>query len=267
VAAAPRPPEWGIATTREVPYRTERDMSTSPDPFASPTVEAEHGPESWAASEGAVFQHPRGAVVVGLGVFIGVAALKILGLAYQVWAINTPDVAYETLETSDRLTQSTALLNLAVLVTTFVLWGMWAHRAALNLRALRPDGVYEYTPGSYVWWYFVPLANLVKPFHAMRELFLGTHDAADVEVRTTQLLGVWWAGWLAGNILRNIANRLVPNPDRVQGDGYISQLTTASVLDIVSDLATILAALAAIQLIRGINRLQIQARRQKSASA
>ena len=43
---------------------------------------------------------------------------------------------------------------LVALVAAVVTWGMWVKRAAENLRAMVPDGYFEFTPTSQVWWYF-----------------------------------------------------------------------------------------------------------------
>src|SRR5687767_1529604 len=66
-----------------------------------------------------------------------------------------------------------------VFVASVVVVAMWIHRAHANLRDAGTDGL-EFTPGWAVGWYFIPFANLIKPFQAMRELWNASHGQADV---------------------------------------------------------------------------------------
>ena len=93
-------------------------------------------------------------------------------------------------------------------VSSVVLVAMWIHRAHANLHDLGHEGL-EFTPGWAVGWYFIPFANLVKPFQAMRELrnrSLGDDDGFNGA--TAPELTVWWATWIVGNILSNISTRM-----------------------------------------------------------
>jgi hypothetical protein len=52
-----------------------------------------------------------------------------------------------------------------------------------------------------VGWWFVPLANLVKPFETVRELWKASHGVARRSLNTWPVIGWWWALWLAGSAL------------------------------------------------------------------
>jgi hypothetical protein len=58
----------------------------------------------------------------------------------------------------------------AVSIFTWVIFLVWTHRAASNVRAFGQQGL-EYTPGWCVGWWFIPIASLWKPFDALREIF------------------------------------------------------------------------------------------------
>ena len=62
------------------------------------------------------------------------------------------------------------VLNLLAAVAFCV----WIHRAASNLPALGRYGM-KFTPGWCVGWFFIPFANLVKPFQAVKELWRASH--------------------------------------------------------------------------------------------
>src|SRR5262245_61248809 len=62
------------------------------------------------------------------------------------------------------------LVQFIVVVTSAVLFLRWIHRANWNARALGAQGM-EFSPGWSIGWYFVPFANLWKPYQAMREIW------------------------------------------------------------------------------------------------
>jgi hypothetical protein len=73
------------------------------------------------------------------------------------------------------------------------------------------------SPGWAVGWYFVPFANLVKPFHAMKEIWFASHPSeGGYEEKAPMILGWWWGLWIINNILGNIAFRIDdPNTESI----------------------------------------------------
>jgi hypothetical protein len=85
---------------------------------------------------------------------------------------------------------------------------LWIYRAHANLTAADIDGL-EYTPGWSVGWFFVPIANLFKPFGAMRELWNASHHENDGFSRDAPPeLTAWWGCFIVGNIVVNISTRI-----------------------------------------------------------
>jgi hypothetical protein len=97
------------------------------------------------------------------------------------------------------------LTMLAAMLCGLPLWVIWHVRAANNLLLLGER--LEFTPTMHAAWWFVPFANLVMPYRAMRELLARSRplDAPEVE---TPLLGVWWACWIGGNLLADLSAQL-----------------------------------------------------------
>ena len=123
----------------------------------------------------------------------------------------------------DERTASLARLGLVGLLTTGVLWFFWLHRAVANARALgRPT---EFTPGWAVGWWFVPLANVVRPYQIVRSLMdeLGAPDNRPVLW--------WWGSYLAAGIFANFASFLrVPDLDGLRvflGSSLIAEVLRA----------------------------------------
>ena len=81
---------------------------------------------------------------------------------------------------------------------------MWIYRAAANVVAANVAG-FDFTPGWAVGWYFVPFANLVQPFLAMRQIWNASHSGGSDLDRGDPILTLWWTLWLISNITANIS--------------------------------------------------------------
>lgn len=128
----------------------------------------------------------------------------------------------------------------ASFLLSVILVAMWIHRGHARLLAYGADGL-EYTPGWAVGWYFVPIANLFKPFGAMKELWsTSLHGEGRVDEGTPGLLSGWWATWIIGNILSNIAMRMEMS----------SSMSGSAASFWLSAAGTVLTAVCAVLLIR-----------------
>lgn len=135
-------------------------------------------------------------------------------------------------ERSDFWQKLIAFPQLGLTLLTFVLAGVWIYRAAANVRALGATRL-EYTPGWSVGWYAVPFANLVKPFHAMNEIWRASRDPQGWgTVPTPPDLRVWWGLWLASCILGRVAMQMSFHAEKVSELLDLNMLQTAS--DLVS---------------------------------
>lgn len=98
---------------------------------------------------------------------------------------------------------------LAVVVATIVIIAMWIHRMASNARALLGASRLEYTPGWTVGWYFIPFANLWKPYQAFKDVWIGCFEGdSPRRVAGSGPLPLWWTLWLAYNFISNIVTRM-----------------------------------------------------------
>lgn len=127
-------------------------------------------------------------------------------------------------EAFDDRTASLAQLGVVGLLTTGVLWFVWLHRAVANARALgRPT---EFTPGWAVGWWFVPLANAVRPYQIIRSLVdaLGAPDNSRVLW--------WWGSYFAAGFFAYFASFLrVPDLDGLRvflGSSLIAEALRAA---------------------------------------
>lgn len=102
--------------------------------------------------------------------------------------------------------------DVLLLLVTIIFFSMWIYRAAANVVAAGTAG-FDYTPGWAVGWFFVPIANLFKPYAAMRQIWNASHGGQGDELeRTEGLLAIWWGCWLLSNIASNISLRFTLTP-------------------------------------------------------
>lgn len=132
----------------------------------------------------------------------------------------------------------------ALFVVMVVMISMWIYRAAKNARSIRPQ--METSPGWAVGWYFIPVANLWKPYQAMAEIW--RISCAPDRWRTAETPAAmkgWWGAWVASNIISNVSNRL-------------ANTATTDQAFIVSDVVMIIVSLISIAAALCLRRIILQ---------
>lgn len=128
-----------------------------------------------------------------------------------------------------------------ILGITF-LW--WIYRTNKNLRALDDREEMTFTPGWAVGWYFIPIANLFKPYQVMQEIWRVSHKN---ESGTSQaLLRWWWVLWVISNIIGQVLWRMSNNIDGV--NSYIALSATYIVSDGVGVILSVVALMLVTQI-------------------
>lgn len=122
------------------------------------------------------------ALEVGLCALVGIPALP--GQQGAALALRPGGVDLATWLTW------TARVSLGLFVVTGALFLSWLARARRNARAL---GMPARTPGALLWW-FVPVAQLVTPFMAVRGVLQASRGAHG---RVPGWFVTWWLVWLA----------------------------------------------------------------------
>lgn len=149
-----------------------------------------------------------------------------------------------------------SILEFFLYAVTAVLFLMWLFRVYKNLPPLRAANL-EFTPGWAIGWWFIPFANLVKPFQVVREAWRESDPDFDPNVNflssgtgsAPSLFGFWWAFWIISNITSNIAARLMDDSGTKASEGFIAAWIIASV-------SSMIAALLAILVVRSITQRQ-----------
>jgi hypothetical protein len=147
-------------------------------------------PAAYSASPAIAFQadevgerarRMRGPSVVPVGALVVVMALDL---------------------TTETVLAVTTALPTELNVFPFVAFGLllfWMRSTNATLRALGTEGL-RYSPNGTVLFWFVPLANLISPYRAMKELWLASSPKkldGWQRAQRTLLLPSWWAAYLA----------------------------------------------------------------------
>lgn len=129
-----------------------------------------------------------------------------------------------------------SLLHIPLFLATIVFFLIWLHRAFNNLSALRAGNL-EFSPGWAVGWWFVPFANLVKPYQVMSELWNESDPDFDPDgsflssaVGAPPLVGWWWALFIVSNILLQVADKMSGSTVSDIGASFAVVLIIASLL-------------------------------------
>jgi Domain of unknown function (DUF4328) len=194
----------------------------------------------------AVLQSRTNLARVILYVFLAASAVAALVSLGELGGIVDLDAAEDPVSLTAAL--GLVLYGLVFLICVIVV-GMWIYRAHANLHLV--DGVETtISPGWAVGWYFVPVANLFKPYAAMKELWATSHGFDDrFADEGQQPLPTWWGCWIAGNIIANISLRLSMSESS-------STLGSTAVLDLASTIISAVACWLLIKIIERVNHAQ-----------
>lgn len=197
------------------------------------------------------FKDPSGAARAAIvAVAIYLAAETVFGLV-SILMLIAPDPFYEG-EFDTIVSAMAGLAVFAGLVGSVILVGRWTYRVNANAHTMSDD--LTITPGWAVGWHFVPIANLFKPFQAMKETWMATHYRADwYGEPTPPLLAWWWGLWIVTNILANISVRI-----ELASDGYIPD--AVFLLDAATGVLNVPLCLLLIRMIRQLSAAQLTAR-------
>jgi hypothetical protein len=143
----------------------------------------------------------RGSVAIALlllmGLLAGISAFHFLS-AFDL-ADRAARLALRPGEATafDDLTATLGRLELAGSILTGIAWFVWLHRSVANARSLGVQT--EATPGWSVGWWFIPFANLVKPYRILRSLFDGLVSGSG------RIVAFWWGCYLAAGFIGEFA--------------------------------------------------------------
>jgi hypothetical protein len=123
------------------------------------------------------------------------------------------------------------------LLACFILVGRFIYRTNANAHRLSTD--MTISPGWAVGWFFIPFANLVMPYQAMKETWRESQEAAgQFDEVESPLLPWWWGLWIADNVVANLSFMMGGRaPDALEAAAWVNLI--GGFLDIASGLVLI----------------------------
>jgi hypothetical protein len=146
-------------------------------------------------------------------------------------------------------------LLLPVYFATVIVFCMWIHRIYKNLPLLGAKNL-RMTPGWAVGWYFVPFANLVKPYQGMKDAWNACSLDAEKsflswgERSAPALIKWWWGFWLVSNSVSRSVFRTYMRAETT------SELISAAKLTIFSDLIDLTLTVLVLILVKRLTERQ-----------
>ena len=139
-----------------------------------------------------------------------------------------------------------------VLVVCIVLVGRWIYVTNANAHAFG-TGEMSITPGWAVGWFFVPIANLFKPYEGVKETWQVSHNQAGlVEQAESPIVRWWWGLWIVNGIAGWVVFQL--------GGASEMPLEGAYYFDLAGGLLNVALSLVLIRLMRQLASAQQMAR-------
>ncbi len=146
--------------------------------------------------------------------------------------------------TNDARQAVIAFSHVGLYIVSIVLFILWFRRAYNNLYlSNRASTNFETGWAAGAW--FVPFLNLGRPYSIMKEIWIKTQQATDnlLTYKPADIVGWWWALWIANNIAANIATRAFKG-------STVEDLTNLTYANMVSDIVELAAVILAIMMIK-----------------
>lgn len=185
------------------------------------------------------------------------AVLSVPVIILNLWLylrFDNGSPSLEDAEAFDHLNELLAFLALLTMLATVVLYLRWLRLIVKTANAL---GLSNESTGWATLCWFIPFANLFKPIEVVRGLWQALGGPPEKQ----SLLTAWWATWIIGNIITNVANTFA------RGDSASPTSLSVSLLTgVLSEGLSIAAAVLCIRVIRDMEWL-LAARRAEAEAA
>ena len=145
-------------------------------------------------------------VIAGVGVWSEAKEVALIGRV-----LHGERITLQQATSNDDRQRAVGVGMFGLTGLTAIAWLAWQHRGQENLPALGARGT-RFTPGWAVGWWFVPIANLVRPVQAVGELVRAS-DPAGKEVEwkgrpVPVLVWTWWTALVGSRVLAIVATAI-----------------------------------------------------------
>ncbi|NVJ65143.1 MAG: DUF4328 domain-containing protein [Gammaproteobacteria bacterium] len=228
------------------------------NPYAAPTSDIE-------TSTRLTFENPTKKANLAIKAFYAVLAVYVTHIITQIWRIGTfkeylaTQANWEELEKGDQIEGTIGIILGLVTIVLIIFFLRWFHQCYKNVIALEADSL-EHSPGWAVGWFFIPFANLVKPYSVAAEMWKASSPKYPSEDRlsswrlaeTGWVVPMWWFTFLASSVFERIVLTKTRSASSLE-----DYLDIAS-LDIASSIVTIGGIISALIFIKKLSERQNQ---------
>lgn len=149
--------------------------------------------------------------------------------------------------------------GLSLLITflvSIILFSIFSYRTVKNIRIWDQNSI-STKPGWAIGWYFIPFANLWKPYGVMSDMWYGSHTANEAQWETPATMPIWWICWIVTNIASNVSTRMSIKAGLFED--YASNVPlykTTLGIDVFASITGIVAAWAILGVLKTITQKQ-----------
>ena len=163
------------------------------------------------------------------------------------------------------LQEVVSIISLIISTISAILILKWIYRANYNAYELGARNML-YTPGWSIGWYFIPIANLWKPYQAMKEIWKASSNPQSWKSQSrSSLLPWWWFLWIVfsvGSFLSQLLPLVLMAYLFIAADAGTSfNLEEITVLALrifyITEVILIVLSLILIKIISGIYKIQL----------
>ncbi len=164
---------------------------------------------------------------------------------------ESQELAITAGEANDTRQQIVGITQMLIFLISGVLILRWIYFANFNARRLGAREM-EFTPAWAVGWYFIPIANLWKPYQAMKEIWqTSSHPASWKQQAVSSLLPWWWFFWLVSGALGNASFRLALKANEMD------ELILSNIITQLSDISEIPISLLLLGIVTRVHEMQM----------
>jgi len=219
------------------------------------------GPQSSPGADLEAFRDPGAItkillVVLWVGLALDVVAVVSGVFEYQLLqqiqsgAVSGPDMT-DAAAADDMRQRIIGLSQFTLYIVTVIVFSRWIYVLNCNKKPLGASDL-RFTPGWAVGWFFIPVANLWKPYQAMKELWqVSANPLGWQHQERGALLPWWWFLWLLSNFLGQLSFRLGLNAKEV------SEIVASSITDIMADCSSVALEIVAIIIVSRVAKMQL----------
>ncbi|HPE71211.1 MAG TPA: DUF4328 domain-containing protein [Candidatus Competibacter sp.] len=189
-------------------------------------------------------------IIAVIAIISGVLEYQLLS-DFKNGVYSSQEQAVAAGEASDTRQGIVGIIQMIIFIISGVLMLKWIHRANYNARQIGAQDM-VFTPGWSIGWYFIPIANLWKPYQAMKEIWKASSNPRSwSKASVSPMLPWWWFFWIVSTMLGNASFRLAMRAEE------INTLLIANVVTQLSDVAGIPLSLIVLGIIGKVYDMQM----------